>query len=66
MQRKNSRRNKNSFVYLLLKKVHADSSVMLLQPVGKHLAILFVGIHEAHVAGMAEQMPSAVGDVLIK
>ena len=38
---------------------------MLLQPVGEHLAILFVGIYEAHVTGMAEQMPLAVRNVFI-
>ena len=38
---------------------------MLLQPTGEHLAILIASINETGVAGMPEQMPSAVRDILI-
>ena len=40
--------------------------VILLQPAGKHLAIFLMGINEASVAAMPEQMPLAVRDVLVK
>ena len=43
-----------------------ETSILLLQPVGKHLAILLMSIHETHVARMAEQMPTAVRNVLIE
>ena len=37
-----------------------------MQPIGKHLAILLMSIHETHVAGMAEQVPTAVRNVLVE
>ncbi|MBP5508843.1 MAG: hypothetical protein J6Y23_13545 [Prevotella sp.] len=39
---------------------------MLLKPSGEYLTILIVGINKAGVAGMSEQMPLAVGYVLVK
>ena len=39
---------------------------MLLQPAGEHLAILLVSIDEAGVAGASEQVPLALGDVLVE
>ena len=41
-------------------------SVLFFQPTGEHLAILFVSIDKAGVAGMSEQMPLAVGYVLVE
>ena len=46
--------------------VEKDDSVILFQPAGEHLAVLLVGIDEARVTGVAEQMPSALSDVLVK
>ena len=42
------------------------TSIHLLQPVGKHLAILLMSIHKTHMAGMTEQMPTAVRNVLVE
>lgn len=39
---------------------------MLFQPSGKNLTILIVSIDKASVAGISEQMPLAVGDILVK
>ena len=41
-------------------------SVLFFQPTGEHLAILFVSIDKAGVAGMSEQMPLAVRYVLVE
>ena len=43
--------------------VEKDVSVIFLQPAGEHLAVLLVGIDEARVTGVTEQMPSALRDV---
>ena len=40
--------------------------VVSFQPLGKHLAILLVSIDKTGVARVAEQMPLAVGDMLIE
>ena len=44
----------------------ACDSVNLLQPAGEDLAVFLVGIDEAGVTGMAEQMPSTLRDILVK
>ena len=40
--------------------------VVFFQPLGKHLAILLVSIDKASVARVAEQMPLAVGNMLVE
>ena len=41
-------------------------SVILLKPAGEHLTILLVSINKAGMAGVPEQMPSAVRDILVE
>ena len=40
--------------------------VVFFQPLGEYLAILLVSIDKASVARVAEQMPLAVGDMLVE
>ena len=39
---------------------------MLFQPAGEHLTILLVSINKTGVTGVAEQMPLALRDILVK
>ena len=40
--------------------------VILLQPAGEHLTILLVSIDKAGMAGVPEQMPLALRDILVE